>query len=89
MKYEVLITTEVSSWLVIESDTDINKIPPGPERNKFIERLEEAAIDYNAQNDIAARDWRDGHFAEKACYQGDAYGDKKADFKLEEWNEQD
>ncbi len=88
MKYEVLITTEVSSRIVIESKTDIAQLLPGRERDRFIESLESAAIDYNAQNDIAAKDWRDGHFAEKACFQGDAY-DKKADFKLEEWNGQD
>ena len=88
MKYEVLITTEVSSRIVIESKTDIAQIPPGPERRRFIGRLEEAAINYNAQNDISARDWRDGHFVEKACYQGNAYY-KEADFNLEEWNGQD
>jgi hypothetical protein len=87
MKYEVLITTEVSSRIVIESKTDIDSLPPGYGKATFIERLEEAAIDYNAQNDIAAKDWRDGHFAEKACFQGTT--DEKADLNLEEWNEQD
>ena len=88
MKYEVLITTEVSSRIVIESRTDIAQIPPGPERIRFIGRLEEAAINYNAQNDISARDWRDGHFVEKACFQGETH-EGNPDLNMEEWNEQD
>lgn len=88
MKYEVLITTEVSSRIVIESKTDIAQIPPGPERNRFIESLEKAASDFNEKNGIAARDWKDGHCAETACFQGNAYY-KEADFNLEEWNGQD
>lgn len=86
MKYEVLITTEVSSKIVIESKTDIDLLSPGYEKAKFIESLEDAAANYNAQNDIAAKDWRDGHFAEKACFQGTT--DEKADLNLEEWNEE-
>jgi hypothetical protein len=87
MKYEVLITTEVVSRIVIESKTDIDRLSPGYEKAKFIESLEDAAANYNAQNDIAARDWRDGHFAEKACFQGTT--EEKADLNLEEWNGQD
>ena len=87
MKYEVLITTEVSSRIVIESKTDIAQLLPGPERNRFIESLENAAANYNAQNDIAAHDWRDGHFAEKSCFQGETY-DGVPDLNLEEWNEE-
>ena len=87
MKYEVLITTEVSSRIVIESKTDIAQLLPGRERDRFIESLENAALNYNAQNDIAAHDWRDGRFAEKACFQGETY-DGNPDLNLEEWNEE-
>ena len=87
MKYEVLITTEVVSRIVIESKTDIAQLLPGPERSRFIESLENAAANYNAQNDIAARDWRDGHFVEKSCFQGVTY-DGNPDLNLEEWNEE-
>ena len=86
MKYEVLITTEVSSRIVIESKTDIAQLPPGPDRSRFIESLENAAANYNAQNDIAARDWRGGRFVDRACFQGTT--DEKADLNLEEWNEE-
>ena len=89
MKYEVLITTEVVSRIVIESNTDIAQLLPGPERSRFIESLEDAASNYNAQNTArAVREWRGGRFAERSCFQGVTY-DGNPDLNLEEWNEGD
>lgn len=85
MKYAVMVHTEISSRIVIESKTDIAQLLPGPERGRFIESLERAAVNYNAQNDIAARDWKDGHFTEEACFQGETHNGNP-DLNLEEWN---
>jgi hypothetical protein len=48
MKYEILITTEVSSRIVIESKTDISQLLTVHERVRFIKCLEKAAVNYNA-----------------------------------------
>ena len=87
MKYAVMVHTEIWSRIVVESKTDIAQLLPGPERGRFIKSLEKAAVNYNAQNDIAARDWRDGNFTEEACFQGETHNGNP-DLNLEEWNEE-
>ena len=86
MKYEVTITTEIHTRLVIESKVRLEDLPPGAARGLFVNELERAAVNYNAQNDVAAIDWRNGNFGEDACFQGEADEEEDADFNLEEWN---
>lgn len=86
MKYEVTIETTVRSRIVIESKIRLDDLPPGAARGLFANELESAAVNYNAQNNVAAIDWRNGNFGENACFQGEADEEEDADFNLEEWN---